>query len=65
MAKGKGLSTHLDALENNAGRLSVDHEHAARLAHGLPGRRMRLVTHLDVDAAGIERALSAFRSFFA
>jgi threonine aldolase len=29
----------------------------------LPGARMRLVTHLDVDAAGIERALQAFRSF--
>ena len=25
---------------------------------------MRLVTHLDVDAAGIDRALGAFRSFF-
>ena len=25
---------------------------------------MRLVTHLDVDAAGIERALAGFRSFF-
>jgi threonine aldolase len=30
----------------------------------LPGERMRLVTHLDVDASGIERALLAFRSFF-
>jgi threonine aldolase len=30
----------------------------------LPGSRMRLVTHLDVDAEGIERALSAFRSFY-
>lgn len=30
----------------------------------LPGPRMRLVTHLDVDAAGIERALEAFRGFF-
>ena len=29
----------------------------------LPGARMRLVTHLDVDAAGIDRALTAFRSF--
>src|SRR5581483_2985345 len=29
----------------------------------LPGARMRLVTHLDVDAAGIERALSAFGEF--
>ena len=91
------------ALDNNAERLSMDHEYAARLAHGLrelrlpveshtnmvfvqvmpaqveplfqhlkrhavcvlPARRMRLVTHLDVDAAGIERALSAFRTFFA
>ena len=29
----------------------------------LPGARLRLVTHLDVDAAGIERALSAFGEF--
>ena len=29
----------------------------------LPGARMRLVTHLDVDAAGIERALGAFGEF--
>jgi threonine aldolase len=28
----------------------------------LPGSRLRLVTHLDVDATGIERALDAFRS---
>ena len=28
----------------------------------LPGARLRLVTHLDVDAAGIERALEAFRT---
>jgi len=31
----------------------------------LPGARLRLVTHLDVDAAGIERALAAFGEFFA
>ena len=30
----------------------------------LPRSPMRLVTHLDVDAAGIDRALGAFRSFF-
>jgi threonine aldolase len=30
----------------------------------LPRAPMRLVTHLDVDAAGIDRALKAFRSFF-
>ncbi|HXU42687.1 MAG TPA: low-specificity L-threonine aldolase [Burkholderiales bacterium] len=31
----------------------------------LPRAPMRLVTHLDVDAAAIDRALSGFRSFFA
>jgi threonine aldolase len=31
----------------------------------LPRSPMRLVTHLDVDAAGIDRTLGAFRSFFA
>jgi threonine aldolase len=30
----------------------------------LPRAPMRLVTHLDVDSAGIDRALGAFRSFF-
>ena len=30
----------------------------------LPGPRMRLVTHLDVDAAGIERALEAIGAYF-
>src|SRR3954467_1389957 len=31
----------------------------------LIGPRTRLCTHLDVDAAGIESAAEAFRSFFA
>lgn len=30
----------------------------------LPGPRMRLVTHLDVDAAGIDRAVAAFSRYF-
>ena len=30
----------------------------------VPGARMRLVTHLDVDAAGVEQALSAFGRYF-
>jgi threonine aldolase len=30
----------------------------------LPGARLRLVTHLDVDRQGIEHALRAFRAFF-
>ncbi|MDH5222595.1 MAG: low-specificity L-threonine aldolase [Betaproteobacteria bacterium] len=39
-------------------------EHLA--AHGavvLPAPRLRLVTHLDVDAAGIDRTIAAFQSF--
>jgi threonine aldolase len=39
-------------------------EHLAQ--HGvivLPAARLRLVTHLDIDAAGIDRAIAAFRSF--
>jgi len=39
-------------------------EHLAK--HGivvLPGAKLRLVTHLDVDAAGIDRAIQAFTSF--
>ena len=51
----------------------VDPGHATGLAahlgerqiRVLPGARMRLVTHLDVDAAGIERALEAFRGYYA
>ncbi len=31
----------------------------------LPSARMRLVTHLDVNAMGIDRAIIAFKSFFA
>jgi threonine aldolase len=27
--------------------------------------RLRFVTHLDVDAAGVDRAVAAVRSFFA
>jgi threonine aldolase len=34
------------------------------LLHGYEGR-MRLVTHLDVDRTGIERAIAAFKDFFA
>ena len=42
----------------------VQHLEARRILV-LPGTRMRLVTHLDVDARGIERALAAFSEFFA
>jgi threonine aldolase len=30
----------------------------------LPGARLRLVTHLDVDANGVDRAIAAFGAFF-
>jgi len=30
----------------------------------LPGARLRLVTHLDVDASGIDRVVGAFATFF-
>ena len=30
----------------------------------LPGARMRLATHLDVDARGVDRAVAAFGAFF-
>jgi threonine aldolase len=47
-------------------RVSSPERLAAHLADRgiivLPGTRMRLVTHLDVDASGIERALEAFRA---
>ena len=63
----------LDAqLNTNMVLLRIPAEKAAPLEahmkeHGvlvLPRAPMRLVTHLDVDAAGIDRALAAFRSFF-
>ena len=41
---------------------------AAHLANSgvavLPATRMRLVTHLDVDSAAVDRAVGAFRAFF-
>jgi threonine aldolase len=30
----------------------------------LSGPRLRLVTHLDVDAAAVDRAVAAFASYF-
>jgi len=52
--------------------VKVAPERAAQLGEHLKSRQvlvlarspMRLVTHLDVDATGIERALEGFRSFF-
>jgi threonine aldolase len=59
-------------LNTNMVLLKIPAESAQPLAahmrnHGvlvLPRAPMRLVTHLDVDAADIDRALEAFRTFF-
>ena len=59
----------LYALENNVERLHTDHANAEQLKRQkivvLPRAPMRLVTHLDVDAAGIDRTIAGFRTFFA
>ena len=60
-------------LNTNMVLARITPEQAARLGEHLkkqgvlvlPRSPMRLVTHLDVDAAGIDRALSGFRSFLA
>jgi threonine aldolase len=71
---GRGLrELKLDVQVNtNMALVKVPPEKVAALAEHLkrqkilvlPRAPMRLVTHLDVDAAGIERALAGFRSFF-
>ena len=69
----EGLRAHGLAVESHTNMVfvTVPAERVAALAEHLkkrdvlvlPGARMRLVTHLDVDAAGIERALGAFGEF--
>jgi len=71
---GRGLrELKLDVQVNtNMALAKVPPEKVAALAEHLkrqkilvlPRAPMRLVTHLDVDAAGIERAVAGFRSFF-
>jgi threonine aldolase len=73
----RGLST-IGALRVNGPHtnmlfLDFDPQHTALLAAHLHERGvlvlarhpMRLVTHLDVDAAGVDRAVAAFRQYFA
>ena len=50
-----------DARERGAELLAFLKERGI-LANGL--YRLRFVTHLDVDAAGVERAVAAVREFF-
>ncbi len=66
------LGLPVEPVQTNMVFVTVPRESAAALkqhleANGvatLGGARMRLVTHLDVDAQGIERALAAFAGFF-
>jgi threonine aldolase len=59
-------------LNTNMAMVKVPPEKALQLGEHLKTRQilvlprapMRLVTHLDVDGAGIDRALAGFRSFF-
>ena len=60
-----GPHTNMVFLQMDPARLAAIEPEFARqgiLLHGYEGR-MRLVTHLDVDAAGIERVIAAFKDF--
>lgn len=62
-----GPHTNMIFIDMDPARLQAIEPFMARqgiLLHGYEGR-MRLVTHLDVDAAGIERVIAAFKAFFA
>jgi len=72
LAKGlAALGLPVDPVQTNMVFVQLPKEQAAALkqhldANGvvtLGGAKMRLVTHLDVDSAGIDRALSVFGSF--
>jgi threonine aldolase len=59
------LNTNMVLLKIEPARAKALAEHLSRSQITvLPRAPMRLVTHLDVDAAGIDRALTAFRAFF-
>ena len=62
-----GPHTNMVFLQMDPARLAAIEPAFAQqgiLLHGYEGR-MRLVTHLDVDAASIERVIAAFKAFFA
>jgi threonine aldolase len=62
----EGAQTNMVFVCVPAGRAAALGAHLTE--HGirtLPSARMRLVTHLDVDENGIDRTITAFRSFFA
>ena len=73
LAKGlAALGLKVDPVQTNMVFVTVPRESAAALKRHLDasgvatlgGSRMRLVTHLDVDRAQVERAVEAFGAFF-
>ena len=73
LAKGlAALGLKPDPVQTNMVFVAVPKESATALKQHLDGNgivtlggaKMRLVTHLDVDAAGIDRAISVFGEFF-
>jgi threonine aldolase len=73
LAKGlAALGLPVDPVQTNMVFVQVPKEQAVALKKHLDsngvvtlgGAKMRLVTHLDVDGAGIDRALAVFGSFF-
>jgi threonine aldolase len=73
LAKGlAAMGLKVDPVQTNMVFAAVPKESAAALKQHLDrsgvvtlgGVKMRLVTHLDVDAAAIDRALAAFGAFF-
>ena len=73
LAKGlAALGLKVDPVQTNMVFVALPKDTAAPLkahldANGivtLGGQKMRLVTHLDVDGAGIDRALAVFAQFF-
>ena len=73
LAKGlAALGLKVDPVQTNMVFVTVPPDKAAELKRHLEanavvtlgGARMRLVTHLDVDRAGIDRAIEVFGAFF-
>jgi threonine aldolase len=73
LARGlSGIGLAVDPVQTNMVFAAVAHDRVAALQEHLDrsgvlavaAPRMRLVTHLDVDAAGVDRAVAAFGAFY-
>jgi threonine aldolase len=60
----QGPNTNMVMVNVGAGRIEALQKHLeGKGVKILPRPQLRLVTHLDVDAKGVDRAIEAFRSF--